>query len=73
MLEKIPKISLDHCQLDLIGIIESCKNFQPFSCYNFESKNGRFPVTPLRAQGDNIAENNSEIFIDHKLLDAERI
>ena len=27
---------------------ESCKKFQPFSFYKFESKNGRCPVTPLR-------------------------
>ena len=48
---------------------ESCKNFQPFSCYNFKSKNGRCPVTPLRVT--HIAENNSENFIHHKLLDAK--
>ena len=65
MLDKIPKISMDHCLLDSKGIMQ--KYSTVFLDIIFNRKMGVAAVTPL------IAENNSGNFIDHKLLDAEGI
>ena len=47
---------------------EPCQNFQPFSYNVFQRKMG--VALPSSSGRFNIAENNSENFIDHKLIDA---
>ena len=66
MLDKIPKISLNHCLLDSKRIMQ---NIQPFSCcYNFESKMGVALSRPFSTSLKTIQN-----FINHKLLDTEGI
>ena len=68
MLDKIPKINLDHSLLDVKEIMKECSTI---FLYHFVSKNERGPAKPFWAERH--ARKVPKISLDHCLLDAKGI